>query len=277
MANQQWARRHAGASPRIKRWLVSLGLLIAVFPILLLLAIGFALRLPASILDSAMSAISQDAVRLVLPAGQIRSGHAELWVRDAARREWQPWMPIDWTLTPEWRDGDLGLLLVSNVGTVRLDRAGLSMRGVRISLPPNLLLAGVNHPLAKAPWRGDIELVSNRLDCDWAILRHEFPSCDGQASLRWRGMGSAILPLKEIGSYAALIAAESQTRSWRADISTESGIVAIKGGAEIKSGAVSYRIAIKGENELMAGLNSVAGPDFKRQGNSGEFLLEGGW
>lgn len=275
MANQKWARRRAGALPNmVKRWRVGLGL---VFAVLLtpLLAIGFVFRLPASVLDTAVSAISDDVVRLVLPAGQIRSGHAELWVRDAARREWQPWIPVDWTLTPEWRDGNPGLVLVSNVGTVRFDRAGLSMSGVRVNLPPNLLLAGFNHPLAKAPWRGDIELVSSRLDCAWATWHREFPSCDGQAGLRWRGMGSAILPLKEVGSYAASIAAQSRNDGrWRADIETESGVVALAGFAEVKNGAVAYRLNIKGESQLLEGLEGIAGPLVRRIGKSGEFVFE---
>jgi hypothetical protein len=276
MANQQRARRLSGASPGVvKRWLVRLGLLAAVMLTMLLLVIGFAFRLPASVLDPIVSAISHDAVRLVRPSGQVRSGRAELWVRDAARREWQPWMPIDWTLSPDWRDGDLGLLLDSNVGTVRLDRSGLSLSDLQVSLPPNLLLAGINHPLAKAPWRGDIDVTSSRLDCAWAGMR-QFPSCDGLARLHWRGMGSAILPLQEIGSYAALIDAQSRNGgSWRADVETESGVVTLTGFAEVVKGAVTYSLRIKGEGHMMEGLDKIAGPAFKKQGNTGEFIFEG--
>lgn len=276
MANQQRPRRHAGPSSGMaKRWLVRLGLISASLLTVLLLAIGLFFRLPASTLGAAVASFSGDAVRLVLPSGQIGSGRAELWVRDAARREWLPWMPIAWTLAPEWRAGDPGLLLASNVGTVRFDRAGVSMSGIRINLPPNLLLGGVNHPLAKAPWRGDIELASRRLDCDWAGMRREFPSCDGQASLHWRGMGSAILPLQEIGSYAASIAAQSRNGgSWRADVETESGVVTLTGFAEVMKGAVAYRLRIKGDRHLMEGLDNIAGPRIRRLGKSGEFVLE---
>lgn len=276
MANQQRARRLSGASPGVvKRWLVRLGLLAAVMLTVLLLVIGFVFRLPASVLDPIVSAISHDAVRLVRPSGQVRSGRGELWVRDAARREWQPWSPIDWTLAPDWRDGDLGLLLVSNVGMVRFDRAGLSLSDLQVSLPPNLLLAGINHPLAKAPWRGDIHLASSRLECAWAGMRRQFPSCEGRASLRWRGMGSAILPLQEIGSYAALIAAESRNNGfWRADIETESGEVALSGFAEVRNGAVAYRLNIKGESQLLDGLDDIAGQRVRQIGKSGEFVFE---
>lgn len=275
MANQQRTRRLSGASPGVvKRWLLRLGLLAAVMLTMLLLVIGFAFRLPASVLDPIVSAISHDAVRLVRPSGQVRSGRAELWVRDAARREWQPWMPIDWTLAPDWRDGSLGLQLVSNVGTVRFDRAGLLMSDIQVSLPPSLLLAGINHPLAKAPWRGDIDVTSSRLDCAWAGMR-QFPSCDGLARLHWRGMGSAILPLQEIGSYAALIDAQSRNGgSWRADVETESGVVALSGFAEVRNGAVAYRLNIKGESQLLDGLDDIAGQRVRQIGKSGEFVFE---
>lgn len=276
MTNPQPPRRHFGASQgAVKPWLIRLSLLVAAALITPLLAIGFVFSLPASLLDAAVGAISQDNVRLVLARGQVRSGRAELWVRDAARREWQPWMPVDWTLAPERRDGDLGLLVVSNVGTVRLDRAGLSLRNVRISLPPNLLLAGVNHPLARAPWRGDVELSASQLACDWAGWQREFPSCDGRASLTWRGMGSAILPLQEIGSYAASIAAQSQDGgNWRAAVETESGVVTLTGHAEVSRGALTYRLKISGESQLLEGLDDIAGPRVRRKGAAGEFVFE---
>lgn len=241
----------------------------------LLLAIGLLFRLPASMLGAAVASFSDDAVRVVLPSGQIRSGRAELWVRDAARRDWQPWLPIAWTLAPEWRAGDPSLLLVSNVGTVRFDRAGVSISEVRITVPPNLLLGGVNHPLAKAPWRGDIELASSRLDCAWAGMRRQFPSCDGRASLHWRGMGSAILPLQQIGSYAASIDAQSRNGgSWRAEVETESGVVTLTGFAELVKSALTYRLRIKGDGQLMEGLDNIVGPRVRRLGKPGEFVLE---
>jgi hypothetical protein len=96
--------------------------------------------------------------------------------------------------------------------------------------------------------------------------------------MQWQGMGSAILPLQEIGSYSATISADSQNKGhWRADLSTESGVVTVAGFAEIRSGAVSFRIGIKGDKELMVGLDSIAGSAFKRSGNSGEFMLQGAW
>lgn len=277
MANRQRTSRQSGSAwGVVKRRLVGLGQLLFVSLGVLLLVFGLVLRLPASLLAASVESYSRGNVRLIVPAGQIRSGRAELWLRDVARREWIPWMPVEWTLTPVWQVVGPALVLSSNVGNVRVDRSGLSISDFKTSLPPSLLLAGLNHPLAKAPWRGDIELASDRIACDWAGLKRKIPSCDGQATLRWQGMGSSILPLQEIGSYATLISAQSKNNGiWRADISTESGLVLVDGVLEVKSGEMSFRVGIEGEKELIDGLDSVAGPAFKRHGNTGQFLFEG--
>ncbi|MGA8880174.1 MAG: hypothetical protein WB476_04820, partial [Azonexus sp.] len=90
-----------------------------------LLFVFIGLRLPAAALEAPVSSLTNGQVRFTLPSGQLRAGRAELWVRDSAGRDWLPWMPIDWTLHPRWRDDGPMLVLSSNAGSVTLDRSGL--------------------------------------------------------------------------------------------------------------------------------------------------------
>ena len=250
-------------------------LLAILFLLLPTLTICFVLHLPASVLDVPVSRLSQERVRLALPAGTVQSGRGELWIRDVSGREWKPWLPVDWRLELRWAGIFPALDLVSNAGVLVLDRTGLTLTRAEFNVPPALVLSFVNHPLANAQWRGDIQVESRRFFCSWRGISQEVPGCDGQATLRWQSMGSSILPLQNFGSYAALVLAQPQDGgSWRADVTTDSGIVKLHGSAHIKQESFRYRIAISSENELIGGLNSIAGPSVRRQGNSGEFVLE---
>lgn len=265
--------RSARALP--KRWPAVVLLVIGLLLSLPVLVITFALQLPASVLSAPVSALTQGNVRLVLTSGSIQSGRAELWVRDPARRDWSPWMPLEWRLMPSLQNGILALLLVTNKGSLRIDHAGASLINAEFNVPPNLLLSGIQHPLASAPWQGDIQIKASQFFCPWSGLKQKIPACDGQATLRLLAVGSSILPLQNFGSYATLVSAHRENGGvWRADITTESGAVALTGYAESKQGVLRYRINIKGENALIGGLNSVAGPSFRRVGNTGEFVLE---
>lgn len=252
-----------------------------VFALVLLvppLSVFIGLRLPAAVLEAPVLSLTDGQVRFVLPSGQVRAGRAELWVRDSAGRDWLPWMPLDWTLRPGWRDSGPVLVLSSNAGSVTVDRSGLTLSDVRISLPPGLLLAGVDHPLANAPWRGDIILSSQRFVCVWSAVWRDLSSCAGAATLHWLGMGSSILPLQEYGDYVVAFSAQGPgSGSWRADVSTEAGVVVIAGFVEATRGKGRYQLSIRSEKQLVEGLNSIAGPLSRRRGEAGEYILDGAW
>lgn len=258
---------------RILRWPLALGLvLLAVVPVLAALALFF---LPAAALAPAVAALSGGQVRLAVPTGQLASGRGELWVRGAAGRDWQPWVPVDWQLSPVWNDAGPALVLATNFAHLRFDRAGLTANRVRIQVPPELLVRVVDHPLANAPWRGDIELAAEALRCPWSGLRRPVPACDGQARLHWRGMTSSIVPIPELGSFVAAISAESRGGGrWRAALSTEHGVIAVSGYAELRNGVLDYRVGINGAAGLLADLDNVVGVGGYRRGETGEFILE---
>lgn len=266
-------RSTAGVAARILRWPLALTVvLLVVLPLLAAAAIFF---LPAAALAPAVAALSRGQVRLAVPAGQLASGRGELWVRAAAGRDWQPWMPVDWRLSPVWNEGGPGLALATNFADLRLDRAGLTANRVRVQVPPELLVRVVDHPLANAPWRGDIGLTAEALRCPWSGLRGPVPACDGQARLHWQGMASSIVPIPELGSFAAAISAESRGGGrWRAALSTEHGVIAVSGYAELRNGVLAYRVGINGAAGLLADLDNVVGVGGSRRGESGEFILE---
>lgn len=268
-----------GFSPGVLgRWLLVPAILLGLALLVPLLFVFITLRLPASVLEAPVLSLAGGQVRFALPAGQVRAGRAELWVRDSASRDWLPWMPIDWTLNPAWRDSGPALVLSTGAGSVILDRSGLTLRGVRIDLPPGLLLAGVDHPLANAPWRGDIALTSQRFVCGWSVVWRDFSSCAGAATLHWFGMGSSILPLQEYGDYVVAVSAPGQgAGGWRADVSTEAGIVTIAGFVEGTGGKGRYQLSVRSEKQLIEGLNSIAGPLSRKRGDAGEYILDGTW
>lgn len=261
-----------------KRWLLVPAILLGLALLVPPLFVFIALRLPASVLQAPVLSLASGQVRFALPSGQVRAGRAELWVRDSASRDWLPWMPIDWTLNPAWRDTGPALVLSTGVGSAILDRSGLTLGGVRIGLPPGLLLASVDHPLAKAPWRGDIVLTSQRFVCGWPAVWRDLSSCAGAATLHWLGMGSSILPLQEYGDYVVVVSALGQgAGGWRADVSTEAGIVTIDGFVEATQGKGRYQLSIRSEKQLIEGLNSIAGPLSRKRGEAGEYILDGAW
>lgn len=260
---------------RVRRWLFSLGLGLALSAVLAVLAGSALFHLPAAALSPVVGAMTGDQVRLALAVGTLGSGRGELWVRDAARREWRPWMPVDWLLTPVWGEAGPGLALAGPFAGVRLDRAGLAVSRVRLHLPPDLLMRTFDHPLAKAPWRGDIELSAERLSCPWSGVQRPTPVCDGRALLRWQGMASAVVPIPELGSFVAAISADSRGEGrWRAELSTERGVIEVAGYAELRRGALKYRIGINGAATLLADLDNIVGAGGYRRGETGEFILQ---
>lgn len=276
MARATPGRVFSTRSPgRLRRWLLASGLALVGLASLPFLAAGALLALPAAALAPLVGALSSGQLRLALPVGQVTAGRGELWLRDAARREWQPWTPVDWRLAPRWTTGGPALQFDTNFAELRLDRSGLTVSRLRLQLPPELLMRALDHPLAKAPWRGDIELTAKRLNCPWAGLRRPTVACDGAARLQWQGMASSILPLPELGSFSAAIAAESRGDGrWRADLSTEHGVIAVSGYVELRNGVADYRIAIDGAAPLLADLDNVVGAGGYRRGGGGEFILQ---
>ena len=273
-----FASRSGSSRGLLRKWLVSAGILLALLLLVPLLVIVIALRLPAELLEGPVLSLTRGQVRLTLPSGQIGSGKAELWVRDPANREWQPWMPIEWSLNTAWRQNGMVAEFSSNVGRVTVDHTGLTMNEIKVGLPPSLVLAGIAHPMANAPWRGDISLTSRRFACEWFGLRPHFSSCDGAATVRWRGMGSSILPLPEYGDYIVEISAQHMNGGrLRADVSTASGVVSINGFVEAKQGSGRYRLVVGSDQPLVVGLNSIVGDLATQRGKTGEYILDSGW
>lgn len=269
-------RRVADGVPgRGRRWLTALGLGLVSLAVVVLLAVGGLLHLPAAALAPAVADLSGGQLRFAVASGRLAAGRGELWVRDAAGRDWQPWMPVEWQLTSAWDATGPALLLTANFASVRVDRLGLTTDQVRLHLPPSLLLRAFDHPLASAPWRGDIGLTANGLHCPWSGLQRPTPRCEGQAFLQWRGMASPILPMPELGTFMAAISADSRGEGrWRAELSTEHGLIALSGHAELSRGVLDYRLRINGAAVLLADLDNVVGTGGYRRGETGEFILE---
>jgi hypothetical protein len=54
-------------------------------------------------------------------------------------------------------------------------------------------------------------------------------------------------------------------------------VVRINGFVETKQGSGRYRIVVGSDKPVVVGLNSVVGNLATQRGESGEYILEGGW
>lgn len=279
MDNRSLAQKGTPHNPLI-RWGILLASLLITSLLLSGLAIVAVCSLPASALEGYVSTLTRGTVRLAMASGTVRSGKAEMWVRDEARRKWQPWRPLSWEMKVLWRDSRLSIWpaieISTNLGVGILNHKRLVLSAVNITLPPSLLLVHLNHPLANAPWQGNISLSSEQFTCDRATLESGMPLCDGKLIMRWQGMETSILPMQEFGNYTVTAVASSKDNLWfRADIVTESGTVLISGFAEGRDRSVRYQLKVKGEKSMMIGLSSVVGPLLRGSSDGSELALEG--
>jgi hypothetical protein len=268
------------SSNPLKRWLTALLVILLLLLITPLVLAATVLLLPASALESHVRTLTRGTVQLVMASGSVRSGLGELWVRDEARREWQPWMPLSWDVGVFWQKrGFISwplIVLESTFGVISVNHLQVTFSSSGVKFPPGLLLIHFNHPLANAPWHGEMSLFSQGIVCEWEKWTVRFPRCDGQAMLNWQGMETSILPLQEFGNYVVTLKATSQGDSWlRADILTESGSVLISGQVEAGSRALAYRLKVSAEKPMIEGLASIIGLSPRKSQDGRELELRG--
>ena len=252
----------------------TLSALIAIVVLALLILIG-GLHSPSSHLAAPLYSVTGGNLKLSVPFGSLKSGGGELWVKSQTTREWAPWTPIAWNLDFGWQGGVPEVSLRTNLGTIVAASRGISLVDIETSLPPRLLLMTVKHPLAKAPWRGDVKISIQKLDCDLNWRDPKSVECEGNSFLTWQGMGSSILPLAEFGTYALKITSQRKTQpKFSADVSTLSGAVNLSGTSTLTHHELRIQLRIKGEKSLIGGLDKIAGQEVKKVNDDGEFLID---
>lgn len=203
-------------------------------------AVALVALAPATLVDARLQAAGEGRLRLAEARGSLWSGAGWIEVRDAqgkagvARR-------LAWRVLPA------SLLRARLVAQVTLEQAArpfpvsLSLARVEIAdaalqLPAAALGLGVP---ALAPLRLKGEVLVNI-----AQLSLERGSVRGEATLRWRGAGSALTPIAPLGDYEVRFTAAGT--AVHGALRTLEGPLELEGAGSWSSGAApSYRITAR--------------------------------
>lgn len=229
-------------------------LLLVVLVALVMLAVGA----PATLFDRAVSALTQDGLRLSAASGTIWHGGGVINVVDGGTRTWQPWCRVDWSFDPIglFRGRASWKIINSGVNASRLDFgvSGVSLVAFRVSGPAQYFLQRVPGAFSGLGWSGDITLDVQSIECSWRGL------CSGDGTAIWMAAGSGFLPGQVFGDYRMEFQASNGSYAIKWD-SSGSSTVRTKGVGEISTaGMLRVDGEVKGEPLLLSRLPAVAGP-----------------
>lgn len=235
------------------------------------LAIGFAVvKAPAALLGGLLGHFSGGGLILQQAEGSLWQGRGILASRDAGGRSLTPWLPLAWRFdggalarfAMGWDFSTSG----SPLAHVELGPGGLALSGLALHVPAGPALAAVPHPLARAGWQGDLSLASPRWQCP-ADGR-----CSGEASLLWRGAGSALFPGRAFGDYRVQINAEAG--ALRFNLQTLAGPINASGQGEAAyRGPPRFDGQLSGDPDLLRRLPAIAGGAAKPGARPGHFEI----
>lgn len=166
---------------------------------LLLIAVCVLATPPATMLDDALATASVGRLRVL-------SAHGSLWrgqglVASVARdgHVARPCLAVAWeTDFGELAQGGIAWQLSEGgrqILRLRLSPAGIELSDVRLEAPLGTLLAALPDRLARAGWRGWLQLTSPAWRCGWQ------GQCHGEARLLWSDAAVDILPGERLGDY----------------------------------------------------------------------------
>lgn len=238
---------------------------------LLALALVFAVvKAPAALLGGLLGHFSGGGLVLQQPEGSLWQGRGILASRDAGGRSLTPWLPLAW----RFDTGSLARLAIgwdlstsgSPLGHVELGPAGLALGGLNLHAPAGAALAAIPHAAARAGWQGDLSIAAPRWNCP-ADGR-----CSGEASLLWRGAGSALFPGRSFGDYRLQINAAAG--SLRFSLQTLTGPIIASGQGEAPYGQLPrFDGQLSGDAELLRRLPAIAGGAAKPGLQPGHFEI----
>jgi general secretion pathway protein N len=187
---------------------------------------------PALLLDAALDHASAGRFRLVLAEGTLWNGQGRLASADSSA-SLSPITRLRWAFEPSALAGArLRWQLTIDGGapaTLEIDPGGVALQRLAVQLPPATAFAAVPHAIARAGWRGVLELNVPALACGWG------GRCAGTLQAEWRAGGVDILPGQALGDHriVAAIAAPVTTL----EISALRGrALAVNGKVELSGG-----------------------------------------
>ena len=238
---------------------------------LLALTLGFAVvKAPAALLGGLLGHFSGGGLILQQAEGSLWQGRGTLASRDAGGRSLTPWLPLAWRFDA----GALARLAIgwdfsssgSPLAHVELGPGGLAVSGLNLHAPAGAALSSIPHPAARAGWHGDLSLAAPRWQCP-ADGR-----CSGEASLLWRGAGSALFPGRSFGDYQLQVGAEAG--SLRFTLATLAGPIMASGQGEAPYGQQPrFDGQLSGDPELLRRLPAIAGGAARPGNQPGHFEI----
>ncbi len=187
---------------------------------------------PAVLLDAALDRASAGRFRLALAEGTLWHGHGRLASADSSGSP-SALSRLGWRLEPtalvgarlRWRleiDG-------RDPATLELGPGGVALQHLSIQLPPAAALAAVPHAIARAGWRGVLDLRVPALTCGWG------GRCEGTLQADWRAGGVDILPGQALGDHR--LVATIATPATTLEITALRGLaLAVNGTVELVDG-----------------------------------------
>lgn len=223
--------------------------------LLLALTLGLVLRsAPATLVDAALSSATDGRLRVLDARGSVWSGSGTFASLAADGRSAQPWLRGEWhTGLDALASGGLRWRLTENERTVvdlRLGAGGIDIGRMSFDAPLRALLDSVPHPVARAGWRGAIELASPGARCGW------HGECTGTALLTWIGAGVDLVPERRFGDYELSIDADG--RRGRFALRTIAGELRVDGaGGWEENGRPRFSGRVEGPAEIVGRLPNI--------------------
>ena len=187
---------------------------------------------PAVLLDAALDRASAGRFRLALAEGTLWNGQGRLASADSSA-SLSPITRLRWEFEPSALAGvRLRWRLTIDGGTpglVEIGPGGVALQRLALQLPPTTALAAVPHAIARAGWRGVLDVSIPALACAWN------GRCEGGLQAEWSAGGVDILPGEALGDHriVATISAPATTL----EITALRGLaLAVKGKVELASG-----------------------------------------
>lgn len=170
---------------------------------------------PAVLLDAALDHASAGHFRLALAQGTLWNGHGDLAAADSSE-SLRPLTRLRWAVEPAaLRGARLRWQLEVDGGpaaALEIGPGGVTLQDLTAQLPPAAALAALPHAIARAGWRGVLELRVPALACNWRAR------CEGMLQADWLAGGVDILPGQALGDHrvVATIGASATTLEIRA-------------------------------------------------------------
>jgi general secretion pathway protein N len=238
--------------------------------VVLLVAAFFLVRLPGSLVDSAIEQTSDGAVRLAQAEGTLWRGSGSLMVIDPVTQRWQAWLPMTWDTDPSrlWR-GALSWQFTSGgapLADVEIGPTGVRLTRLQMRGPARFFLERIPSAIGRAGWEGDLAIDSPGWQCSWSLR------CDGTAELRWFGASSDLLQKHRLGDYRVAITGKGSDIS--AHFDTLSGDIRIDGDGRWSLGSSpSFAGTLRGDPVLLDRLPNIAGRWVRSGGEPGVWLV----